>query len=120
MFLPQVTTAIVASLLGSGLARRITMKRVYLIGLACSAVSMGLLIASTGVKTDQSVAYPLLLVATAFLGAGFGLTAVVAGVMGVLSFFVTSARSPTASPAAEESGPLQPPGRNQLRRPDQP
>jgi hypothetical protein len=39
-------------------------KRVYLIGLACSTVSMRLLIASTGVKTDQAAAYPLLLVAT--------------------------------------------------------
>ena len=74
LFLPQVATAIVASLLGAGLARRITTKRVYLLGLACSTVSMGLLIASTAVKTDESVAYPLLLVATAFLGAGFGLT----------------------------------------------
>ncbi len=35
---------------------------------------MGLLLASVPVKTDQSIAYPLLLVATAFLGAGFGLT----------------------------------------------
>jgi fucose permease len=35
---------------------------------------MGLLLASTPVKTNQAVAYPLLLVATAFLGAGFGLT----------------------------------------------
>jgi MFS family permease len=74
MFLPQVVTAITASLLGAGLARRISTKRVYLLGLACSTISMGLLIASTGVKTNQSVAYPLLLVATAFLGAGFGLT----------------------------------------------
>jgi len=74
LFLPQVVTAIAASLLGAELARRIGTKRVYLIGLACSTVSMGLLIASTGVKTDQAVAYPLLLVATAFLGAGFGLT----------------------------------------------
>jgi MFS family permease len=74
MFLPQVITAIAASLLGAGLARRIGTKRVYLIGLGCSAISMGLLIASTGVKTDQAAAYPLLLVATAFLGAGFGLT----------------------------------------------
>ena len=74
MFLPQVATAITASLLGAGLARRISTKRVYLIGLTCSLISMGLLIASTGVKTDQSVAYPLLLIATAFLGAGFGLT----------------------------------------------
>jgi MFS family permease len=74
LFLPQVVTAITASLLGAGLARRIGTKRVYLIGLACSTVSMGLLIASTGVKTEQAAAYPLLLVATAFLGAGFGLT----------------------------------------------
>ena len=74
MFLPQVITAIAASLLGAALARRITTKRVYLIGLASSLVSMGLLISSTFVKTDQSAAYPLLLVATAFLGAGFGLT----------------------------------------------
>jgi fucose permease len=74
MFLPQVVTAIAASLLGAGLARRISTKRVYLTGLACNLVSMGLLIASTFVKTNQSAAYPLLLVATAFLGAGFGLT----------------------------------------------
>jgi fucose permease len=74
MFLPQVVTAIAGSLLGAGLARRITMKRVYLLGLVCSLVSMGLLLASVPVKTGQSIAYPLLLVATAFLGAGFGLT----------------------------------------------
>ena len=46
----------------------------YLLGLVCSLVAMGLLLASVPVKTDQSVAYPMLLVATAFLGAGFGLT----------------------------------------------
>ena len=73
IFLPQVVTAIAGSLLGAGMARRITTKRVYLLGLACSLVSMGLLLASATVKTDQPVAYPLLLVATAFLGAGFGL-----------------------------------------------
>ncbi len=74
MFAPQVVAAIAASLLGSELARRISTKRVYLLGLACGTVSMALLIASTGVKSDQSAAYPLLLVSTAFLGAGFGLT----------------------------------------------
>ena len=73
LFLPQVVMAITASLLGAELARRISTKRVYLVGLGCSTVSMGLLIASTGVKTDQAAAYPLLLIATAFLGAGFGL-----------------------------------------------
>jgi fucose permease len=73
MFLPQVALAIAASLLGAGLARRISTKRVYLLGVGCSTVAMGLLLASTLVKTDQAAAYPLLLVATAFLGAGFGL-----------------------------------------------
>jgi fucose permease len=74
MFLPQVALAITAALLGAGLARRISTKRVYLLGLACSTVSMVLLLASTLVKSDQAAAYPMLLVATAFLGAGFGLT----------------------------------------------
>ena len=74
MFLPQVALAIATSLLGSGLARRISAKRVYLLGLACSTIAMVLLLTSTLVKSDQAAAYPMLLVATAFLGAGFGLT----------------------------------------------
>ncbi len=37
-------------------------------------MSMGLLLASVTVRTDQAIAYPMLLVAMAFLGAGFGLT----------------------------------------------
>jgi MFS family permease len=73
MFLPQVALAIAASLLGAALARKITSKRVYLAGLSCSLISMVLLLASTLVKSNQAAAYPLLLVATAFLGAGFGL-----------------------------------------------
>src|SRR5215831_571233 len=74
MFLPQVALAITASLLGAGLARRITAKRVYLLGLACSITSMVLLLASALAKSNQAAAYPLLLVSTALLGAGFGLT----------------------------------------------
>jgi len=74
MFLPQVALAITTSLLGARLARRISSKRVYLLGLACSTVAMVLLLASTLVKSDKAAAYPMLLVATAFLGAGFGLT----------------------------------------------
>ena len=53
MFLPQVALAITASLAGAGLARRITTKRVYLLGLACSTISMVLLLASTLVKSDR-------------------------------------------------------------------
>src|SRR5215469_20507 len=65
MLLPHVALAIAASLLGAGLARRISTKRVYLLGLACSTVSMVVLLASTLVKSDQAAAYPILLVATA-------------------------------------------------------
>jgi MFS family permease len=75
MFLPQVVTAIIASLLGGGLARRLGSKRVYLVGLLANQVSMALLIVSQFFTTDQAVAYGLLLGATACLGAGFGLTA---------------------------------------------
>jgi Major Facilitator Superfamily len=74
LFLPQVITAIAAALLGAGLGGRFGTKRVYLAGLVSALVSMTLLIVSDFVKDDQSVAYALLLCATAFLGAGFGLS----------------------------------------------
>lgn len=74
MFLPQVVTAIAGSLLGARLARRIGAKRTYLLGLSLSLVAMGLLLASAPAQSDQGLAYPLLLIAMAFLGAGFGLT----------------------------------------------
>jgi MFS family permease len=74
LFLPQVVLAIAGSLLGARLAQRITTKRVYLLGLACSLTAMALLLVSAFVKTDEAIAYPLLLIATAFVGAGFGLT----------------------------------------------
>jgi MFS family permease len=74
LFLPQVATAITASLLGAWLGRRFGTKQVYLAGLASGLVSMSLLIVSQFFETDTAVAFPLLLVATAFLGVGFGLT----------------------------------------------
>jgi MFS family permease len=79
MFVPQVVTAIVASLLGAGLlwpgfARRVSEKTVYLSGLIANLAAMVLLIASRGVARDHPGGYLLLLAATAFLGAGFGLT----------------------------------------------
>ncbi|GAA1401579.1 MFS transporter [Catellatospora coxensis] len=73
MFAPQVVAAIAAALAGAGLARRHGTHAVYLTGLACSLASMVLLLASAAVMHQQNLAYPLLLAATAFLGAGFGL-----------------------------------------------
>jgi len=73
MFLPQVVTAITASLLGSRLARRFSLKRVFLAGLLADLVSMGLLVTSQFFTSTQALAYGLLLAATAALGIGFGL-----------------------------------------------
>jgi len=73
MFLPQVLTAITTSLLGARLARRLSAKRVLLIGLAANITAMVVLVVTSGLESDP-ISYPLLLVATAFLGAGFGLT----------------------------------------------
>jgi MFS family permease len=75
MFLPQAIMAIAASLLGTGLTRRWGIKRIYLWGLLADLVSMVLLLLSQFVITNQPLAYGMLLVATASLGIGFGLTA---------------------------------------------
>jgi MFS family permease len=74
LFVPQVVMAVTAALLGAGLGGRFGTKRVYLAGLAAGLVSMSLLLVSAAVKTDQTLAYGLLLLATTFLGVGFGLT----------------------------------------------
>jgi MFS family permease len=57
------------------LSARFGGKRVYLVGLLADLASMTLLLVSRLVMTNQTVAFPLLLAATACLGAGFGLTA---------------------------------------------
>jgi MFS family permease len=74
LFLPQVVLAIIASVLGAWIARRIGLKTVYLAGLASGLVAMVLLLISTAYTHTSSVAYPLLMTATAFVGLGFGLT----------------------------------------------
>ncbi|HEY6426237.1 MAG TPA: MFS transporter [Acidimicrobiales bacterium] len=74
LFLPQALTAITSALLGASLSRRVGTRRLYLVGLAANFVSMLLLLVSAVVEHDQSVAYAILLVATASLGIGFGLT----------------------------------------------
>ncbi len=74
MFVPQAFTAIGSSLLGAGLARRLGPKRIYLAGLLFNLLAMSLLVLSRFVMREHAVAYGILLVATACLGAGFGFT----------------------------------------------
>jgi len=74
LFIPQVLTAITAAFLGAWLARRIGTKRVYLAGLLASLISMALLILSTFFESRTYWALLVLLIATAFLGTGFGFT----------------------------------------------
>ena len=80
MFLPQVIVAIAASLAGGRLTGRFGTKAVFLLGLAANLLSMAVLVSTAVLVSSQfllggrGLAYPLLLVATAALGAGFGLT----------------------------------------------
>jgi MFS family permease len=74
IFVPQAIMAIVSSLVGSGLSRRIGAKRVYLIGLNANLLAMALLVCSRFVMHEEALAYLVLLAATASLGAGFGFT----------------------------------------------
>jgi MFS family permease len=74
MFLPQAMAAIVASLMGARLTRRLGIKRVYLLGLSADLLSMALLFTSQFVMTNTPLAYGMLLLATTSLGLGFGLT----------------------------------------------
>jgi MFS family permease len=74
LVMPELVTAILASLTGFGLARRHASRVAYILGLSFGLAASGLLIASSQVERDHFLGYPLLLAAGACLGAGFGLT----------------------------------------------
>jgi MFS family permease len=73
LFVPQVVMAIAGSLALPKLAGRFSLKRVLLAGMAANTLAMGLLAGSNPMQ-GEGIAYPMLLVATAALGLGFGLT----------------------------------------------
>jgi MFS family permease len=74
LFVPQAIFAIVASLAGAGLRKRLGTKNIYLLGLFANLLAMTLLFASRYAMTKHSVAYGILLVATSCMGIGFGFT----------------------------------------------
>ena len=73
LFLPQVIMAIAGSLAMPALARHFRLKPVLIAGLIADTAAMSLLVGSDPLRTE-AIAYPMLLVATASLGLGFGLT----------------------------------------------
>jgi len=74
MFVPQAVMAIISSLLGAGLRKRLGTKRIYMMGLFANLLAMSLLVVSRFVMKEHSLAYAILLVATACMGIGFGFT----------------------------------------------
>ncbi len=74
LFIPQVLIAISASTLSMKLSKRYSSKLVFFSGLIANLIAMALLAFSAVVMHEQSLAYGTLLIATGFLGLGFGLT----------------------------------------------
>jgi MFS family permease len=74
MFVPQAVLAVVSSLLGAGLRKRLGTKCIYLLGLCANLLAMVLLVVSRFVMHEHSLAYGILLAATACMGTGFGFT----------------------------------------------
>jgi MFS family permease len=73
LFLPQAALAVVGSLAGGPLGRRLGPRRVLLAGLTLDLAAMLLLVTSQ-VGMGDALGFVMLLVATASLGLGFGLT----------------------------------------------
>jgi len=74
LFVPLLVTAVLVTLFSGEVGCRICLRRAHLAGILCSLVAMGLLIATEWAQR-LPVSYPLLLASSAFVGAGFGLTA---------------------------------------------
>lgn len=87
IFLPQVVAAIAASFLGAQLSRTWGAKRVLLLGLLANALSMAVLLSTTFVVHQPQLTLPLLMLATALMGFGFG------GVVPVLNTFIADFQS---------------------------
>lgn len=72
LFIPQAALAIISSLLGSAITKRLGATRVFQCGLAANLAAMLLLLGSQFL--NGAVAYGTLLAATSFMGLAFGLT----------------------------------------------
>lgn len=71
IFLPQVALAVIGSVAGAGLARKLGLKPLLVLALVANVVSQLLLAASAAVEPEA--AFALVMIATAALGLAFGL-----------------------------------------------
>lgn len=74
IFAPEAGLAVLTSLLGAGLMRRVGARPLYLLGLGANLISMALFLASKFVMSEHAIAYGILIAATACMGIAFGLT----------------------------------------------
>jgi len=72
LFIPQAALAIISSLLGTAITKRLGAARVFQCGLAANLVAMLLLLGSQFVS--RPAAFGVLFAATSFMGLAFGLT----------------------------------------------
>jgi MFS family permease len=86
LFIPQVVIAICASAFSMKLSKHYTSKLVFFSGLIANLIAMALLAFSAIVMHEHSLAYGILLIATGFLGLGFGLTVPTLNSMAALLF----------------------------------
>ena len=73
VFLPELIAAIAGGLLAVRASRRMSTKLLFILGLVSILTSASVLIVSAAVLGLTGADFPLLLVSSAFLGAGFGL-----------------------------------------------
>jgi hypothetical protein len=73
LFIPQLIAAVLAAMFAANLCCWLRAQRAYRAGIGCSLAGMALLI-STEWAERLPLSYPLLLAATAFVGAGVGLS----------------------------------------------
>lgn len=86
LFIPQAILSIIASAFSSKLSAWQGSKEVYLAGLLANLMSMSLLALSSVVMHDPFWAYAFLILATSFLGIGFGLTVPTLNTMAALLY----------------------------------
>ncbi len=86
LFIPQVVLAIIASAASMKLNKQFSSKSIFLCGLTANLLAMILLSLSAWIMHNHLLAYGILLVATACLGLGFGLTVPTLSTMAALIY----------------------------------